>query len=92
MKTTKATPVSDRGQEKRCTKCGAVKALEEFYRMSSSPDGYQYTCKKCQSRRNKTPAARATMKRYREVHSVENSLYQKRYEKRNSARLAVRRR
>lgn len=32
---------------KTCTKCGLQKALDEFARMTSAPDGKQYNCKAC---------------------------------------------
>ncbi len=32
---------------KRCSKCRAVKPLDDFYRNSSSWDGHQYLCKPC---------------------------------------------
>ena len=33
--------------EKRCTKCGEVKPISEFYRRAASKDGFQTYCKSC---------------------------------------------
>lgn len=30
-----------------CTHCGKELPLDQFYRKSNSPDGYQYWCKEC---------------------------------------------
>lgn len=34
--------------EKQCQKCSFIKPFEEFYRLSSSKDGYSKWCKQCQ--------------------------------------------
>ena len=34
---------------KRCSKCGEIKPLSEFYRLGRSPDGRQRWCKPCAS-------------------------------------------
>ncbi len=33
---------------KKCSKCGQVKSLDEFYRFSRASDGRQSACKRCQ--------------------------------------------
>jgi len=33
--------------EKKCSVCDVVKSLDEFYKMTKSPDGRGYTCKPC---------------------------------------------
>ena len=33
---------------KKCSKCGQVKSLDEFYRCSRASDGRQSACKRCQ--------------------------------------------
>lgn len=33
--------------EKKCSKCGEVKPMDEFHRRNSSPDGRHYQCKAC---------------------------------------------
>lgn len=38
---------------KPCTKCGEVKALEEFNRRADSKDGHRSTCKSCESAHNR---------------------------------------
>jgi len=35
--------------EKKCSKCGEVKSLSEFYKRKNSIDGYFHTCKKCKN-------------------------------------------
>lgn len=39
--------------EKKCNVCGQVKPLSAFNRMAASPDGHQYTCRECVSRKHK---------------------------------------
>ena len=34
-------------ERKTCTKCGETRALDKFYRMKASKDGYQRHCKSC---------------------------------------------
>jgi len=53
---------------KRCNKCGQDKPLSEFQRLTSAPDGHQYTCKACRADQAKgtRPAARLSQQRYRE--------------------------
>lgn len=43
-------------ERKRCSRCDLIKRMEEFHRDKASPDGYKYTCKKCDTKR---AAARA---------------------------------
>ena len=38
---------------KKCSNCGEVKPLTEFYKNKGMKDGYQYECKKCNSERYK---------------------------------------
>lgn len=40
-------------QMKRCSKCGELKPLSEFYRRESSKDGYRSECKSCNTAQNK---------------------------------------
>ena len=44
-------------KEKKCSCCGQVKPLEEFYKDKKSPDGHKYTCKECQSKSKAKKAA-----------------------------------
>lgn len=41
----------EKAQRKRCTKCGKVKALDEFHRWSHSPDGRACQCRLCDKAR-----------------------------------------
>jgi len=57
-------------KEKRCTQCGKVKPLTEFYRQASSKDGHKQECKLCSLARvreyGKTDKAREAKRRYRQ--------------------------
>lgn len=33
--------------DKKCTKCGLIKPLSEFYKTNATKDGYTYNCKEC---------------------------------------------
>lgn len=52
--------------EKRCSKCGAIKLLTEFYRNRAKPDGHQDQCKVCFAETTKASRERHIEKR-REV-------------------------
>jgi hypothetical protein len=49
---------------KRCSKCKKVKALEEFYKNSSSKDGRQTYCKQCQTEKYKSKEYRVWKRQY----------------------------
>ena len=59
-------------QSKRCTKCGEVKQLDEFYKHKSRKDGRQQPCKSCVSNErreyNKTPKTPAFREKVRARH------------------------
>lgn len=38
-------------EEKRCTKCGETKPLDQFHRRKDSPDGRRARCKECHNAR-----------------------------------------
>ena len=42
------------GSEKKCSKCGTIKPLEDFGQNSSSADGYQTYCRSCKNNLQKT--------------------------------------
>ena len=42
---------------KKCSKCGEVKPISEFYKSSSSKDGYQSYCKYCMNHLSKAAPA-----------------------------------
>lgn len=46
---TKALPAAVQDGDKRCRKCGQIKPLAEFARLSASPDGHQPYCRACTS-------------------------------------------
>ena len=45
-------------QKKRCSKCGEVKLLTEFGRLSRAPSGLMYACKRCEQERNRNMRSR----------------------------------
>ncbi len=55
---------------KKCTKCGGVKPLVEFYVNRSSKDGKNSRCKAClkayQKKRNQRPEVKNKIKEYRQ--------------------------
>lgn len=61
-------PFQEELQMKKCTKCGEVKELSEFYRQNSK-SGYRAECKEC------------SQKREREKFSAGSEALQKKYEK-----------
>jgi len=58
---------------KRCSKCGLVKPIEEFYRNRGHTDGLSGLCKQC-------------MKQYNLRHVEERRVYRWKYYKRNDIR------
>ena len=52
--------------KKRCTKCRKIKPIEEFWKQSVAPDGYDWRCIACSKEYRKTPKFKATGKRWRE--------------------------
>lgn len=58
---------------KICSSCGLEKPLDDFYKLSGTPDGRQYVCIKCQKERWKkyTASPRAKEARYKaDVHRI----------------------
>lgn len=49
-------------ETKKCTFCGEVKPVTEFYKKSKSKDGYQTYCKACQHEITKEAKARMRLK------------------------------
>lgn len=39
-------------KEKKCTSCGEIKLLTDYYKNGNSPDGHSYSCKKCTAKYN----------------------------------------
>src|SRR4030042_687739 len=56
------------GTEKRCSKCGMIKRMNEFSKTKSYKDGRMYWCKPCVSKYRKSTRGidSVTQKRYRE--------------------------
>ena len=56
-------------ETKMCSKCGEVKALSEYYRRKSAPDGLECICKLCRGeefkKRDRSKDKRGTDKTYR---------------------------
>lgn len=62
---------------KKCTKCGVIKDISEFYKSKSQKDGLDYNCKKCK-------------KQYRENNKEAKAKYDKQYKKDNKEKVAIR--
>lgn len=48
-------------QEKKCSRCGRILPLSEFYKKTRVKDGHQTYCKKCQAEQNKQKSATKTI-------------------------------
>ena len=68
--------------EKRCSKCGKVKSVTEFYKETASPDGLFRWCKTC---------ARIYQKVYYKRHREELVAKQKVYDKEHREKIAAQR-
>lgn len=74
---------------KKCTKCGEVKAFNEFYRTTCRKDGRQSNCKKCRgeyTKKNKQKI-RKYKKIYREKNKVRINEFQRKYRKENKGKI-----
>lgn len=74
---------------KRCSKCGEVKPITEFYRDKTSKDGYCYCCKRCKlvyakkyNKEHKQEVIERN-KKYREEHREEITKQSKKYYEEN---------
>jgi hypothetical protein len=54
--------------EKRCTKCGKIKSIEDFCKDLSTKDGLSYWCKSCLKQYNKKQ--RENAKKYTDEHGI----------------------
>lgn len=63
-------------EQKRCSRCGSVKKIKDFYSRALSPDGLQPWCKKCVHEHNH--------KRHSE-HRSEEAKYSRNYRRNHSA-------
>jgi len=64
---------------KRCTKCGRVKPLDEFYGNKKSKDGLEYSCKECyrEAQVEYRKKNREKIRAYRNQHYKDNKEYYK---------------
>ena len=69
-------------ESKRCTACGEVKGLGEFYKHKGAPDGLHYQCKQCAYERNllwrkaNPEKVAASDRRWREANPEKEAEYQ----------------
>jgi len=80
--------------EKRCTKCGTVKPLSEFYKRTKSRDGHAYKCKACEKayKAANVEAIAARGKAWNASHKEERAAYDKVYRAANKGKVAARKR
>ena len=71
--------------EKKCTKCGVVKSLDEFYNRKDSKDGKQFRCKICNKKykENNREKVNKYSKEYYKEYNKEYKEYNKEYYKKN---------
>jgi hypothetical protein len=72
--------------EKKCTKCGEVKSLDEFSNDKSSKDGKQFRCKSCCKEYRKKNKGK--MKEYKQYNKEKIKEYNKEYYKNNKEKLS----
>jgi 5-methylcytosine-specific restriction endonuclease McrA len=72
-----STPQTSPVTEKRCTKCGTIKPLSEFYPRASSADGRRNDCKDCR---------RSASRIYGALHRDERNAYGKQHYEANRER------
>jgi hypothetical protein len=71
--------------EKKCSKCGEIKSIDEFYKRSDRKNSYASSCKKCKKKyaeKNKSKIAKR-MKEYGLKNKDSKTLYNKKYYKEN---------
>lgn len=79
---------------KRCSCCGGIKSLSEFYKLNKkySKDGYTYRCKECDKKESKKTynrtieLSRIKRKKWQEEHHDEHLIHQREYYKRKKAK------
>jgi len=85
--------MSDIATQKKCSKCGVVKGVEEFYKNKSKKDGYSDQCKICgrqcrkQYRETNPEKIRQEKKRYREANRDKAKLLSKQYREANPEKI-----
>ena len=70
--------------EKKCTKCGVVKSLDEFYNRKDSKDGKQFRCKICNKKYKENN--REKVNKYSKEYYKE---YNKEYKKKNKKKSKI---
>lgn len=75
--------------EKKCTKCGTVKPLEQFYKSIHKNDGLDSWCKKCKVEDNRAYVQRniEEKRKYRKQYHIKNREKHLQQSKRNNIRL-----
>ncbi len=68
---------------KKCSKCGKIKMLIEFYSNKSQKDGYDYYCNKCRKMCDTSYYVKNKfkIKEYNKKHKKEKAIYDKNYRK-----------
>lgn len=85
--------MDDNIQVKKCSKCGDVKPVSEFYRQSAAKDGFRVWCKKCEKDLSKKryyknrKTALIKMKIYRDNNKEKKSIIMKEWRKKNRDRI-----
>lgn len=64
-----------------CPRCHQVKPTEDFYRVSTRPNGLSHKCKQCIGELNKTQKYKATKQKYVQTHRDKYRDWQKRWDK-----------
>jgi hypothetical protein len=75
------TTIKNQSESKRCTKCGIVKSVSEFYYQSSSRS-YRCDCKDCSRRHSRE---------YRAEHLAERNMYMQEWQAKNRDAILSRR-
>ena len=65
---------------KKCTKCGEIKELDQFFKNKRHKDGFQYDCKECR---------RVDQKSWKKANPEKVKAGRKRYKKSNPKKLAA---
>lgn len=68
--------------EKRCTKCGKVKPINEFHKKTGTKDNHQFRCKTCLNEEN-----REYKKIYNPLHREQSNQYFKEYRKNHKEKI-----
>ena len=77
--------------EKKCSKCGEVKSVTEFYKETASPDGLKRWCKTCVKAYNTENQEKIAIQRkiYRDAHKDEITAHQRIYREEHREEIAA---